>query len=150
MGERGHGRDEGGLMVGRQLQRAGDRAGLVHQCYVCPDNSSWPLCFPTDVATSGPALLYSPSALYQTAPRGTPPCSPSCIALVRKTTASQPRGDVTWGLQQHACGSQGQRRISDLKSKASQVDTRVMQRRCRATGSCAASCAAGAHGPRWS
>lgn len=89
MGERGYGKDEGGLMVGKQLQRAGDGVGPTHQCYVFPGDSSRPLCFPTDAATSGPALSYSPSPPHQAAPRGTPPHSPSCAALVRKTTASQ-------------------------------------------------------------
>lgn len=88
MGGRAHGRD--GLRVGRQLQSTRDRAGPIHQCSGWPGDSSWPLCFPTDVPTSGPALLCSPFVLYPSAPRS--------------LLCAQPAGEGVWGLQQRAVG----------------------------------------------
>lgn len=53
MGERGHRWDEGRLMVGRRLQRAGDRVGgsvnVMFVLVTAPSHSA------PDVATSGPA-----------------------------------------------------------------------------------------------
>lgn len=94
MGERGHGRDEGGLMVGRQLQRAGDSVGPICQCCVCPGDSSWPLCFPTDVATSVPTLFYCPfnRSMWHSS------ISPRYTALVRTTTRHHPFEETLRGV----------------------------------------------------
>lgn len=61
MGERGQGRDESGLMVKRQLWRAGERTDTAALCLSWQQLSA--TLFPTDVATSGLTLLYSPSVL---------------------------------------------------------------------------------------
>lgn len=129
LGGRAHGRD--GLRVGRQLQRAGDRAGPIHQCSGCPGDSSWPLCFPTDVATSGPALLCS----LPDCPTLSPLCPPG---LGHPSVEGKVCGSPTT-----CCGSQGQSWSSELSSKALQGDTWVM------SSDAGQFSAVGTHGSSW-